>query len=87
MASGSGVSLEELCRASSSSSQQPNQSPTQTKLEPEEEQYPETIIFANMKLFEATIARLQKAKIDGTWAPPKMEAALTYNLVTQSFRF
>jgi hypothetical protein len=87
MASGSGASLEELCRAGSSSSQQPNQSPTQTKHEPEEEQDPGTIVFANMKLFEATIARLQKAKVDGTWAPPKMEAALTYNLVRQSFRF
>lgn len=86
MASESGASLEELCLAGSSSSQQPNQSPTQTKHEPEEEQDPEKIIFANMKLFKATIARLQEAKIARTWAPPKMEAGLAYSLVRQSFR-
>lgn len=40
-----------------------------------------------MELFEATIARLQKAKIAGTWAPPKMEAGLAYNLVSQSIRY
>ncbi|KFX95504.1 hypothetical protein V490_03818 [Pseudogymnoascus sp. VKM F-3557] len=84
MASGSGAAPEGLSQAGSSPSQQPNQSPTQASHEPEEEQDPKKIIFANMKLFKATIARLQKVRFARVWAPPNMEAGLAYNLKEES---
>ena len=63
--------------------QQPNQ-PNQPAPKPNQPQADP--IFATMELFRSTIARLDRAKIAKTWAPPKMDAGLAYDLVRHSVR-